>query len=284
MTITQNTSAPLSRVNALAESDRPYRIRAFTRDAKKNSTQELIKQGVDIVVVSLVVGNVELVTNFWEHNDMEREIAEGKMPIDAAKSAGVGRIVWSALVSQSNHYRRRTSKSRVPFVEVQAGFYATNFLENPAILSKQEDGSFAIAWLVKPTTVMPIIDITHDYGFYVRRVLELPVFPFGTEVLTCGELITVKDLALQLVSLKFFSSADHIPVTGKRVVFKQITIEEMGQKLAALGFPPHIVTDTKDAFASIGEFGCDLKSRGPGQSPRTWGEFVKLSDWNKVLV
>ncbi|KAJ6614709.1 hypothetical protein B0H10DRAFT_2044464 [Mycena sp. CBHHK59/15] len=69
-----------------------------------------------------------LVTNFWEHNDMER------MPIDAAKSAGVGRIVWSALCP----------KQSLPKTDVKI----------------QSPGTARL--------------------------------PFGTEVLTCGELIAVK--------------------------------------------------------------------------------------------
>lgn len=71
MTITQDSSAPLvavvgatgtqggSVVNALAKSDKPYRVRAFTRDAKKPAAQNLVKLGVEVVVVSLVVENKE---------------------------------------------------------------------------------------------------------------------------------------------------------------------------------------------------------------------------------
>jgi len=71
MTITQLTSAPLvavvgatgnqggSVIKALAESDKPYRVRAFTRDATKLAALELIKLGVDVVAVSLVVENKE---------------------------------------------------------------------------------------------------------------------------------------------------------------------------------------------------------------------------------
>jgi uncharacterized protein YbjT (DUF2867 family) len=71
MTITQAPSAPLvavvgatgrqggSVVRALAESDKPYRIRGFTRDATKPAAKELVKLGVEIVVISLVVENKE---------------------------------------------------------------------------------------------------------------------------------------------------------------------------------------------------------------------------------
>lgn len=69
MTISQDLSAPLvavvgatgvqggSVIAALSESDRPYRIRGFTRDPTKPVAQELAAQGVEIFAVSLVVDN-----------------------------------------------------------------------------------------------------------------------------------------------------------------------------------------------------------------------------------
>ncbi|KAJ7468728.1 NmrA-like family-domain-containing protein [Mycena latifolia] len=214
-------------IKALAESDAPYRIRGFTRDITKAASEALIKQGVEMIAISLVVDNVEevnrvfagvnyafLVTNYWEHVNMEKEVSEGKMLIDAAKAAGVERLVWSGLVSplkissgkytNVNHFDGKAEvteyarQSGVPFVNVQAGLYATNFLGNPTMLAKQPDGTFAIAWAVKPTTVIPIIDAANDYGLFVRRVFELPVFPAGSEVYTSSEDITIEELARQL--------------------------------------------------------------------------------------
>jgi uncharacterized protein YbjT (DUF2867 family) len=71
MTISKDPSATLvavvgatgtqggSVINALVESDKPYRVRGFTRDAAKPAAQELVKLGVEVVVVSLVVENKE---------------------------------------------------------------------------------------------------------------------------------------------------------------------------------------------------------------------------------
>ncbi|KAJ6609050.1 NAD(P)-binding protein [Mycena sp. CBHHK59/15] len=319
MTITQDLSAPLvavvgatgtqggSVIKALAASDKLYRIRGFTRDAEKKSAQELIRQGVDIVTVSLVLDNVRevykafaganvafIVTNFWEHLDMERETAEGKMLIDAAKAAGASRIIWSGLMSVTKlsggkyrnavHFDGKAAVTEygrqcgVPFVDVQAGFYASNFLDNSAMLSKQDDGSFAIAWPVKPTTVVPVIDTAHDYGLFVRKAVELPVVPDGLEILTCGEGVMAKDLAVQLSA-----------VTGKKIVYKQVPVKELGQRFASIGLPPHIVADMEDAFASFEEFGhyggkAASSPEGLGRPLRTFREFVELSDWSKVLA
>lgn len=61
MAISKDTSAPLivvvgatgaqgsSVIRALTESDKPYRIRAFTRDTAKPEAQKLVEQGVEVV-------------------------------------------------------------------------------------------------------------------------------------------------------------------------------------------------------------------------------------------
>ncbi|KAJ7773637.1 NAD(P)-binding protein [Mycena maculata] len=319
MTITQVPSAPLvavvgatgmqggSVVKALAESDKPYRIRGFTRNATKPASEALKKQGVEVVEISLVLDNVKevyrafiganvafLVTNFWEHIDMEKEVSEGKMLIDAAKAAGVERIVWSGLVSPTKisggklthvyHFHGKSLVSEygyasgVPFVNVQAGFYASNFLANPSMLAKQSDGTFAIAWNVKPTTVVPLIDCANDYGLYVRHVLELAVFPDGSEVYTTSEDITLQDMVRQLSE-----------VTGKDVVFKQLTDEEFGKNFSALGLPPPVVTEMVEGFQFFDEYGYyggqpSASREGLARPTRTWTEFAKLADWSKAFV
>lgn len=76
MTISKDPSATLvtvvgatgtqggSVINALVESDKPYRVRGFTRDGAKPAAQELVKLGVEVVVVSLVVENEEVYKAF----------------------------------------------------------------------------------------------------------------------------------------------------------------------------------------------------------------------------
>ncbi|KAJ6529666.1 NAD(P)-binding protein [Mycena capillaripes] len=306
MTIAQAVSAPLiavvgatsaqggSVIKALAESDKQYRIRRFTRDATKPASEALKKQGVEMVAVNLVVEKTEeiyrafagadfafLVTNYWEHGDMQREINEGKMLIDAAKAAGVKGIHLHPHVHHFDGKAVVTEYGRasgVPFVDVQAGFYAANFLNNSAMLQKQSEGTYAIAWAVRPTTVMPIIDIEYDYGLYVRRVLELPVFSDGTNVYTTSEDITLEDMARQLSE-----------VTGKKVVFKQITVEEWSKSFVAIGLSAAASNDIIDGFRFFDEVGYysgfpTTTQKGLARPTRTWAEFVRDADWSKVLI
>ncbi|KAJ7775554.1 NAD(P)-binding protein [Mycena metata] len=321
MTITNTTSAPLvavvgatgaqggSVIKALVDSDKQYRIRGFTRDATKATSEDLKEQGVEMVSVNLVVENKDeiyraftgadyafLVTNFWEHADMEKEIAEGKLLIDAAKAAGVKGIIWSGLMPVAQisggkyahvyHFDGKaviTSYGRnsgVPFVDVQAGSYAQNFVNlatGVPLINKQGDGSFAIAWAVRPETVLPVIDI-EDYGLYVRRVLEAPVFPDGEEVLTSSEDITLEDIARQIAE-----------VTGKNVVYKQITVDEWSKTFTAVGLPLPIVTEIIEGFLSMDEFGYyggkpSSSREGLARPTRSWKEFAKAADWSKILV
>lgn len=82
MTISTDPSAPLvavvgatgtqggSLIKALAASDKPYRIRGFTRDASKASAQALIKDGVEIVPIALTIDNKEQVEKVFQGADI----------------------------------------------------------------------------------------------------------------------------------------------------------------------------------------------------------------------
>ncbi|KAJ7681844.1 NAD(P)-binding protein [Mycena polygramma] len=307
MTITQDPSAPLvavvgatgiqggSVINALAQSDKPYRVRGFTRDAAKPVSKSLSARGVDVVAVSFVVENraevfkafvgadfAFLVTNFWEHLNKERETNEGRLLVDAAKAAGVSRIVWSGLPFTSkltsgryvniHHFDSKalvTEYARtagIPVVDIQAGFYTSNFLNNPIFLTKQEDGSFATAWHIKGETVIPLLDAESDYGLFVREVLERPVFPDGAEILAYSEKISLGDIAKQLAR-----------VTGKNIVFRQISIEEFKQGVEAQGLPPYIALDLAESFQYFEEFrwGHDAPPhKGLAKATSTWVDFA----------
>ncbi|KAF7326373.1 NmrA domain-containing protein [Mycena venus] len=293
MTITQDSSAPLvavvgatgiqggSVIDALAESTKPYRIRGFTRDATK----------------ACFPNNVKDVFKAFEGANMTFETAEGKMMVDAAKAAGVKRVVWSGLPAVSKHSGGKYThvihfdgkavvteyarQSGLPFVDVQAGYYASNLLipsgKLGSALVKQTDGSFAMRLPVKPTTSLPVLDAGHDYGLYVRRALEAPTFPDGSEVRT-GEYITLEDMALQLSQ-----------ATGKKIVFEQITVEQFEKGFEEAGMPPHVVLDWSDGFQALNEFGyyggkATSNVEGLPRTPLSLIEFAKAADWSKVLM
>ncbi|KAK7065011.1 NmrA domain-containing protein [Favolaschia claudopus] len=286
MTITpENHSAPLvavvgatgkqggSVIQALAASHKSYRVRGFTRDATKLAAQELRKLGVEVVQVAFVVDNKAevdeafsgvdfafLVTNFWEHFSLAREVAEGKLMIDAAKASRVSGIMWSGLPSFTKlsvgkytnvyHFDGKAlvteygRQSGVPFVDVQAGFYGTNFLASPHAPVKRAS-EFVLALPMKASTVVPFLDADRDYGLFVRYVLELETFPDGAEFVAYSEKLTMQELVDRWAR-----------ATGKNIKYEQPSMEEFKQKFEDANLPPHILLDMVEALSGWDEFGC----------------------------
>ncbi|KAF7299437.1 NmrA domain-containing protein [Mycena indigotica] len=319
MTITKDDSAPLiavvgatglqggSVVNALAESKLAYRIRAFTRNATKPAAEVLKAKGVEVVQVDLTVENKDqvfkafvgtnyafLVTNFWEHLNMEREVAEGKLLIDAAKAVGARGIVWSGLPSVSKasngkythvvHFDGKAivteygRQSGVPFVNVPAGLYAQNFFGPFGLILKRPDGTFEIAWNMRPGSKIPLIDIVKDYGLFVRKAIESELFPDGQDINTVSEDIAPTLIAEQLSE-----------VTGKTVVYTHLTTEEWVKRLIGAGQPEAIAIELVQSFTFFDEIGYyagqpSASTEGLGTPTQTWKQFARSADWSKVLI
>ncbi|KAJ6573142.1 NAD(P)-binding protein [Mycena vulgaris] len=306
MTFTSDSSAPLiaiagitgnqggSVARALLESDRPYRIRGLTRDVTKPAVQKFAQAGAEVVALSLTVGNedsvhavfngadtVFAITNFSEHMDKEREIAEGKLMVDAAKSAGVKLFIWSALESftvlsagRLPHVDFFDSKAEVtayarasgiPLAIVQAGYYATNiFHAVPYALHAQADGSFAFRFPMAGTTRVPLIDVAADYGLYVRAAIESPSLGAGSELLS-GRLISFDEIIAQLSE-----------VTGHKIVYSQI---DRASFSAAFPFPQMVprITDMFQAYEEIGYYGPKTLTSEEilARKPNSWRQFLE---------
>ncbi|KAK7036128.1 NmrA domain-containing protein [Favolaschia claudopus] len=320
MTISTAVSAPIiavvgatgaqggSVIRALSESNKAYRIRGFTRNITKASAQALTAQGVEMVAVNLVVENRHnvysafvgadyafLVTNFWEHADKQKEIAEGKLLIDAAKAAGVKGIIFSGLTAVEKLSKGKYTKvfhfdgkaevaeygraSGVPFVDVQAGFYNDNFLsEGLQLVTKNSDGTFILSSVIKPSAVIPLIDVEKDYGLYVCQVLEAPIFPDGSVVYARSEDLSMEEVARQLSE-----------GLSKTVTYQQITYEEATQSLTKRGFPEITAIDIVEGFLFFSEFGYygrypAFSAEGLGRPPSRFSDFVKAADWSKVFL
>jgi hypothetical protein len=145
--------------------------------------------------------------------DVLQEISEGKMLVDTAKDVGVKLLVWSGLESISAHsggkYPRvgffdakgevteYAKKSGVPLSVVQAGYYAINIFEASYALKKQSDGSYVFGLPIPATVQVPVIDVEHDYGIYVRAAIENPVLGAGSEVQS-GKLISFGEMVTKL--------------------------------------------------------------------------------------
>jgi len=312
--ITADASAPLvvvvgatgnqggSVIQALSESEKSYRIRGITRDTNKESAKSLEKKGVEMVAVTLSLDNKEstykafegatvafLVTDFWQYGTKEKEAAAGKLLVDAAHAAHAKKIIWSELYSCEElsggkyvHVEHFEGKAEVtkygaeigaPLVSVPAAMYMQNWSSNSAP-QKQEDGSFALAGIGAPDSLMYLIDVEYDYGLFVRVAIELPEQP--REVLACSEVITLADMAKQMSEN-----------TGKTINYVQLTREQF---MAGAPFPDALKVEMLEMLLTVAEFGYYGKKdvlasyKELARKPRTWAEFVESTDWSKILA
>lgn len=308
MTISQDTSAPLvvvagstgnqggSVIQALADSNKSYRIRGLTRDATKKPAQELSEKGVEMVSVELTTDNKEnvfkafegadyafAVTNFWGHLNKEREIAEGKMILDAAAAAKPKLIIWSGLEDFTalsggkypnvDHFDGKaaiTAYGRslgVPLVNVEPGMYMGNFLTMSGP-KKIGDDIWAIFAPAPPEARTCILDVEHDYGLFVREAIESPRGP-SSEILAHGDEISFGDIAKQLGE-----------IMGKNVIFKEASSEQFMKGATGGGMPEHVARELLQMYQGIAEFGyygpkdTSASRKCLAKPPRTWADFV----------
>ncbi|KAF7288780.1 NmrA domain-containing protein [Mycena indigotica] len=105
------------------------------------------------------------------------------------------------------------------------------------------EDTWAVNLPLPPTRRMPIIDAEQDYGLFVRKALELPVFPDKQTWATFDELISFEDQTKELSE-----------ATGKKVVFHQIPSAVFGEGVKTAGTPPHIALAIEEVFTSVGKF------------------------------
>jgi uncharacterized protein YbjT (DUF2867 family) len=92
----------------LAAPQSGFALRAVTRNPESDKGRALREAGAEVVAADMDdeatlraafagAHGVFAVTNYWEHMQPEKEIAQAKALADAARAAGVGHVVWSTL-------------------------------------------------------------------------------------------------------------------------------------------------------------------------------------------
>jgi hypothetical protein len=92
----------------LADPARVFSVRAVTRRLESGPALALAARGAETVAADLDRAETLrpafegadaafCVTNFWEHHDPERELAQAAAMAQAAKDAGVAHVIWSTL-------------------------------------------------------------------------------------------------------------------------------------------------------------------------------------------
>jgi len=317
MTITQDASAPLvvvvgstgaqgsSVIKALSESDKPYRLRGLTRDINKTAAKDFTEKGVEMVAIEPNPDNKELVIKAFEGADIVfavtvlamqgLEVAEGKMLVDAAKATNVKLFIWSGLESMleasggkytnvahfdgKNEITQYAKASGIPrVVNVSISGYMENFTNLTVTPRKQPDGSYAIFCVSPPDDAHPVIYARSDYGLFVRKAIEAPAGREPEDIFAYSEIISWTEQAQQLSE-----------VTGKNVKYIQQSNEDFVKQLTSFGLPEPVVMAILNMWLGASEFGYwgkkDITSSpiGLARKPLTWREFVKATDWSKIL-
>ncbi|KAJ5667401.1 hypothetical protein N7507_003265 [Penicillium longicatenatum] len=148
-----------------------FRVEVVQGDMSSLKDMKRAVQGSDTVF---------LVTNFWEHQSAEPEIAQGKTVADACKAEGVKHLIFSSLIDvtkESNgrlvHVTHFDGKAEVERYIRQIGLTASFVMpgifttELFNLIHKQEDGSCILATPTSTQSPAPFIDIIADMGKFV---------------------------------------------------------------------------------------------------------------------
>jgi len=222
-----------------------YRVRGIARDVSNAAARALQSKGAELLSANLndfstLDGVMKGTNTLWAMTTpafgpdaKERELGQGKAIADAAVKAGVQYIIFSTLPHveriSGGKYKKVAGFDAKAEVEdyirtlpVKSAFFSPasfmqNFLKvmvprpNPA-----EEGSYMIARLIKPTTRLPLIETSGDTGKYVGAILAEPEKYEGKVFCAATALYSMEEQA-RMISEK----------TGKKVVYKQISEEQM---------------------------------------------------------
>ncbi|KAF2427659.1 NmrA family transcriptional regulator [Tothia fuscella] len=232
------------------ELSKTYKIRAITRDVSKPASQALKAKGAEVVAANLndrdsvcaaIKGSSVVfgVTNFWEQNSTEVEIAQGKAMADASKDTGVERFIWSSLpnvTKETNgentsvlHFDSKAAVESyareigVPLTVFMPGF----FMSNIDFQGPNDEGAYAWTSPFKPETKVPLLEPAVDTGAFVAAALLAGDSTLGKRILGASGYVTASDIA------KVWSEA-----TGKKGSLNSIPLDVFKSFL-----PPSIADD-----------------------------------------
>lgn len=179
----------------------------------------------------------------------------GPTVVDCAKAAGVRLFIWSSGTAISKisggelsvgsfdgkaEVAEYLKASGLPYKLIYPSGFLSTFLSGPLAPKKQEDGTYLLSLPMPPTVVRPMVDMKHDFGMYVRTLIENPALGPGSEV-WAGTALSYEDLLKELSeceahSLRRFINEliNLVAVTGRKYIYRQISREEWDAIVAPL--------------------------------------------------
>ncbi|KAJ5090707.1 hypothetical protein N7532_009391 [Penicillium argentinense] len=282
-----------------------YHVRALTRDPSKPTAKALADLGAELYTADLDGGRemlasafsgadvVYALTDFWQTQSTDVEIAQGKAIADAAaQTSTLKRLVWSALPDpvklsggqflNVHHWKGKSLVTEYIQTEQPALWAKTttilfpNYFENCLTTPdrylpvKDISGTYTLTFPHSPQTVMPNVAIA-DTGKLVRAILE------------AGSRYLEKTVAFYCEGL---SEAEKLAIIGKRynvpTQYRQVSSSQFQKILQSRdGFSEEIALDFAEQLMIFEKCG-NVYANGefvqanqiPGLKLQTWTEFL----------
>jgi uncharacterized protein YbjT (DUF2867 family) len=274
-----------------------YKLRGVTRDASKPAAEALRDRGVEMVsaqlndpesVTKAVQGSAVVfgVTNFWDKMSYDNEVEQGKNIVDAAKAAGVERLIWSTLIHVTN-----TTKGKIPTVRhfdskavvdqyareqgVPTSFFLPGTFMSFMLTSfrKNEQGVYSLALpLGADDAKFPAFDAARDSGLFVAAILLHGKSTIGSRVLGTSGFLSPNDLVRgfsEATGLK--AEFNQIPLETFRQMLPPSSAEELTGNFQLIESPGYYAGEPEDAVEKSIAL---VKSAGL-RDPTKWVQFVK---------
>jgi len=217
----------------LADPASVFSVRAVTRRLESGPARALAARGAEIVAADLDraetlrrafegAAAAFCVTNFWEHHDPERELAQAAAMAQAAKDAGVAHVIWSTLEDarlwvplESEQMPTLMGQYKVPHFDAKGqantaftgrnvpttflltSFYWDNFTQFPGMgLRRGSDGVLTLS-LPMGNKKLPGI-AAEDIGRCAYGILKAGHGYVGKTVGIAGEHLTGAELASRM--------------------------------------------------------------------------------------
>lgn len=271
-----------------------YSVRAITRDASNPKAQALTSQGAEVVSADLEdpyslpaalkgASFVYALTNTqYGRPTREIETNQAKALCNEALKQGVQYIIWSSMghpykisggkLTHVEHFDVKAEiEEYIRGLPIKSSFFAPgSFMQNYYTTqtprpSPANDGTYVLANLCKPSTVIPHIDIT-DTGAWVAAILADPDKYEGKHFSAAQGLYTYEEI-VQIMS----------KVSGKTVTFQQLP-DEVFKGFLPEGFRDQLF-DMYLLFRDYGYYGENMKQEVEWAKSQARGKLTDLEEF-----
>ncbi|KAL8788691.1 MAG: hypothetical protein Q9195_007192 [Heterodermia aff. obscurata] len=276
-----------------AELSQTYKIRAITRDVNSKNAKQL-EEKVEVVRADVLDrASLEtaltgahtafaMTTPSFGHNALEIEYNNGKAIADVAVEKSVQYIIFSTLPPvkefSGGKYTKITlfdAKAKIEqyirSLHVKSAFYSPAFFmqnfqpPNFQTPQKSSDGTWVLARPMSPKTQSHYIDAVADTGKFVGAILAEPDKFEGKTLCAASARYSWEEVAAIMSA-----------VTGKTIVYKQISLEEFKNNLP---FEPEMFAERFSCEEEFGYYGPNSEKEVDWAASNARGRLTTLKEY-----